>query len=340
MLSPRQEAILRKVVESFLVTGQPVASRTLAADPDLDCAPSTVRYELAQLEEHGLLAHPHTSAGRMPTDAGHRYVVDRMLAEPVELVRRVELTPARRELEEALRLTTETLSEMTDLLAIASAPSFEHTTIRHVEVLTLQPSVVMVVVITSSGGVSKHVCAFDAPVDAGLLTWAGAYLNERVGGRTLGARTLQQRLADPTLSTSERAFVERLAPAFTELRAGGEDVLYVDGTSRLLGSHRFSDVAEINDLMAVLEERVALLELLRRALDERGMFVRIGGESGVPAMRSLAIVATGYGLAQRKLGTVSVIGPVAMDYAAAITSVRAVARELSRFVTDVYDSER
>ena len=233
-------------------------------------------------------------------------------------------------------MTTETLSEITNLLAVATAPAIDSATIRRIEVLTLQPSVVMVVIITSSGGVSKFVGAFESAIDSGLVTWAGEYLNERVGGLPLGARMLLGRLADPELGARERAFIDRLAPAFTELAGGGEDMLYVDGTSRLLGARRFADPAEAGELMALLEERVALLEVMRRALGEPGVYVRIGAENDVPGLQSLSVVASGYGLAQRKLGTVSVIGPVRMDYAVAIDTVRAVARELSRFVQDVY----
>jgi heat-inducible transcriptional repressor len=340
VISPRQEAILHKVVASYTATGQPVASKTLAADPDLASAPSTIRNELAQLEEQGLLAHPHTSAGRIPTDAGQRYVVDRLLASPPghALTAPVALSPTRRELDDALRVTTETLSEMTNLLAIASAPAVERATIHRVEVLTLQPGVVMVVVITSAGGVSKFLRTFEAPVDPGLVAWAGEYLNERVGGLPVGARMLGQRLADPELGPRERAFIDQLAGAFSDLAGGAEDVLYVDGTSRLLGAHRFTSLEEYGQLMALIEERVALMELLRRVLGERGVYVRIGHENDVPGLQSLAVVASGYGITQRKLGTVSVIGPVRMDYAVAIESVRAVAGQLSRFVQDVYDN--
>jgi heat-inducible transcriptional repressor len=338
MLTPRQEIILRKVVESYAATGQPVASKTLAADPSVAGGPSTIRYELASLEACGLLAHPHTSAGRLPTDAGQRYLVDRLLAAPEQrgAVAALDLTHVRRELDDALRVTTETLSEITNLLAVATAPALDSATIRRIEVLTLQPNVVMVVIITSSGGVSKYVGAFDAAIDSGLVTWAGEYLNERVGGLPLGARMLLGRLADPGLTIRERAFIDRLGPAFTELAGGGEDVLYVDGTARLLGAQRFSDPGEAGELIALLEERVALLEVLRRAISQPGMYVRIGAENDVPGLQTLSVVASGYGLAQRKLGTISLIGPVRMDYAAAIDCVRAGARELSRFVQDVY----
>lgn len=338
MLTPRQELILRKVVEDYLHSGQPVASKTIAADPSLDCGSSTVRNELALLEEHDLLAHPHTSAGRVPTDAGHRYVVDMMLdaGKGLSPVRPLALSLTRREIEEAMRVTSVAISRVTSLLAVVSAPSLNTATIRHVEVLALQPEVVMVVVITSTGGVSKLLTTFDGPVDQGLIGWAGEYLNERLVGYGLGARMLSKRLEDPSLGASEHSFVDRLAPAFGSLAAETEDTLYVDGTAHLLSDGRLHDAIQINELMGLLERRVALLGVLRSALGEQDVYVRIGRENEIPAMRSLAFVAAGYGLARRKLGTVSVIGPVHMDYAGAIATVREAAHELSRFVEDAY----
>ena len=179
-----------------------------------------------------MLAHPHTSAGRVPTDAGYRYYVDRLL--PAAPREELGLSLVRREVDEAMRVTTETLSQVTNLLAIVSAPPIGTTTIRHIEVLLLQPQVLMVVVITSTGGVSKKLFTFDRPVDPGLADWAGSYLNERLVGMGLGARMLGSRLNDPSLSASERAFVAELAPAFIELAETAEDTLYVDGAHRLL----------------------------------------------------------------------------------------------------------
>lgn len=339
MLTPRQERILCKVVDDYRRSGQPVASRTIAADPELDCGPSTVRNELAILEERGLLAHPHVSAGRIPTEAAHRYVVDRMLtsehALPVPRPR-LELSLIRREIDQAMRTTTETLSQMTNLLAVVSAPSINTATIRRVEVLALQPQVVLVVVITSTGGVSKMLATFDRVVDPGLVAWAGEYLNERLIGLGLGSRMLQQRLMDASLSPVETAFLQRYAPAFGDLSHEGEEALYVEGTARLFETVQTADSGQANALVELLERRVALLNVLRTALGEPGVYVRIGNENELPAMRSLAVVASGYGMAQRKLGTVSVIGPVRMDYAGAIATVREAAHELSRFVEDAY----
>ena len=336
VLTPRQELILQKVVLAYQATVLPVPSRTLAADPELEAGPSTVRHELAQLEEHGLLAHPHTSAGRVPTDSGYRYFVDRLLP-ATQGSSSLDLELTRREVDEAMRVTTETLSQVTNLLAIVSAPPLQTATIRHVEVLPLQPQIVMVVIITSTGGVSKRVLTFEQPVDSGLIGWASEFLNEALAGIGLGARMLHAKLIDPTLPATERAFVDRLAPAFTELAETAEHSLYVDGAARLLSEHRFQDLTQINALMAMLEGRVTLLHMLRVALDARDVLVRIGAENESPALRSLALVAAGYGLPRRRLGTVSLIGPVAMDYGATIGVVREAAHQLSRFIEDIYD---
>ncbi len=246
VLTPRQEQILCKVVEGYLHSGQPVASKTIAADPSLDCGPSTVRNELALLEEHELLAHPHTSAGRVPTDAGHRYVVDMMLGagKSIPPVRPLALSLTRREIEEAMRETSEAISRVTSLLAVVSAPSLNTATIRHVEVLALQPEVVMVLLITSTGGVSKLLTTFESPVDQGLVGWAGEYLNERLVGYGLGARMLSKRLEDASLGASEHTFVGRLASAFGGLVAETEDTLYVEGTAHLLADRRLRDRSE------------------------------------------------------------------------------------------------
>jgi heat-inducible transcriptional repressor len=338
VLTPRQELLLGKVVDGFNATNQPVGSKALAADPEVKCGPSTIRNELAVLEECGLVAHPHTSAGRVPTDAGYRYFVDRLLPVKREGKAELQLSLVRREVDEAMRVTAETLSQVTNLLAIVTAPPIATTTLRHVEVLPLQPQVLMVVVITSTGGVSKRVFTFDRAIDPGLADWAAAYLNEQLVGMGIGSRMLQAKLSDPGLHPTERGFIAQLAPAFTELAMTAESTLYVDGAARLLSEHRFQDLSQLNELLDALERRVSLLGVLSQALDERDIYVRIGGENEMPALRSLSLVAGNYGLPQRNLGTVSVIGPTRMNYARAIMTVREAALQLSRFVEDIYEA--
>ncbi len=305
---------------------------------EIDASASTVRYELAELESRGLLNHPHTSAGRVPTDAGYRLYADLLLQQPLGSARLpVDLSATRSEIDTALRTTTEMLSHVTSLLALVTAPPLETTEIRRVEVLLLQAQVVMVVVITSTGGVTKKIFPFAAAVDPKLVEWAGEFLNEQLGGVRAGTRALQTRLDEPGLGLVERQLIDALRPAFTELVEGGEQMLYVGGAARLLEEMRFADVAEINGLMRILEERMDLLEMLRGALDSRRLYIRVGSDTGVPHMHALAMVAANYGLVTQNLGTVSLIGPMRMDYASAIRSVRGAAAALSTFVEDMYE---
>jgi heat-inducible transcriptional repressor len=333
-LSERQRELLLKTLEIYISTSAPVGSHALSEE--VDASSSTIRAELAHLESLGLLGHPHTSAGRVPTDAGYRYYVDQLLPAAPQRAEDMRLELVRREVDEAMRMTTETLSQVNNLLAIVSAPPIATTTIRHIEVLALQPQILMVVVITSTGGVSKRVFTFGRPVDPGLADWAGSYLNEQLVGMGLGARMLHNKLADPSLPATERAFIAELAPAFTELAATADDTLYVDGAHRLVSEYRFQDVSQLNALMELLERRVSMLGVLTAALQTRDVYVRIGHENPEPALRSLSLVAANYGLPQRNLGTVSVIGPTRMDYAFAISTVREAAHQLSRFVEDLY----
>jgi heat-inducible transcriptional repressor len=338
-MTPRQSFILRKVVEAHVERDQPVGSKWIAEQADVPWGPSTVRGELARLEEVGLLEHPHTSAGRVPTDRGYRAYVDSILAGgKLPIPRRpLELSTMRREVDEAMRATTEQLSQVTNLLALVTAPPIETATIRRVEVLLLQPQVAMVVVITSTGGVTKRVISYDEPLDPGLVDWAGSYLNEALGGLDVGSRMLRARLEDADLSEPERAFLATLAPAFTELEHTAESNLFMDGAARLLAEHRADELSQIGALLEVLEHRRALLGVLRQSLAEPSVYLRIGAENATPELRSLSLVAANYGLARRNLGAVSVIGPLRMDYPKAIISVRQAARELSRFVAEVYD---
>jgi heat-inducible transcriptional repressor len=339
-LTARQREILRRVVEEYVSTGQPVGSRTLVERSAMSVSSSTVRNELAALEERGLLMHPHTSAGRIPTETGYRVFADDLLehVEPEQGEFPLDLSAAQSEIEAALQATTEMLSQVNRLLALVSAPPLEATTVKHVEVLMLQPQLVMVVVITSAGGVTKRLAHFDEHVDPGLAGWAAEYLNETVAGLQLGTTLLRRRFEDPGLSPRERAFLDTLRPAFTELLAP-EQRLYVGGAADLLEEVRGEELASYRRLLELLEKRAAMLEVLGGSIDSRRPFVRMGADLESFALYNVALVGAAYGLVHRSLGAVSLIGPVRMDYEKAIRSVRSAAAELSRFVESVFEED-
>lgn len=242
MLSGRQELILRLVVDAYLASAKPVPSKGIAERPEVEWGASTVRAELAALETAGYLTHPHTSAGRVPTDLGYRRYVDLMLASggpPADVGVALQLSRLRREIDEAMRETTSALAQVTDLMALVTAPPLGET-------------------------------------------------------------------------------------------------LYVHGVSRLLSAEHLADLPHVDELMGALEGRAAVLGVLHSALEERSVFCWIGGENPQPELRSVSVVGANYGLAHRNLGSVGVLGPLRMDYATAIASVRDAARELSRYCETVY----
>jgi heat-inducible transcriptional repressor len=337
-LSARKREILRRVVEEYVATGQPVGSRTLVERAGVAVSPSTVRHELAELEALGLLTHPHTSAGRVPTEAGYRVYTDDLVGslEPRPASFSLDLRDMRNELEQALQSTTETLSQATRLLALVSAPSLEAATVRHVEVILLHPRTVMVVLIASTGSVTKRAFELEEPIDPGLANWAREYLNEQVGGLRLGTSLVRRRFEDPKLSARERAFLELIRPVFLDLVAEGTR-LYVGGAAGLLGEARAQELEACQHLLELLERRASILELLSEALDPRRTVVRVGSEVEGGQLHDVSYVGATYGLANRSLGAVGLLGPLRMDYENAIRSVRAAAFELSRFVEDVYE---
>ena len=339
-LSNRQLGLLQHVVEEYVSTGQPVGSRTLVERAALAVSPSTVRSELAELERAGLLTHPHTSAGRVPTERGYRVYVDELLSRPEVRPASfpLDLGEARTEIEGALQATSEMLSQVTRLLALVSAPRLEAATIRHVEVLLLQPNVVMVVVILSTGSVTKLRYTFADPVDPGVVAWAAEYGEDQLVGLRLGSRALRRVFDDPALGDRERAFLAAIRSVFDEA-SSDERQLFVGGTAGLLDELRAEEIGAYRSLMEALEKRVALLDVLAQRLDPRRPFARVGEELEQPSLRDLALVGATYGLAHQTLGAVSLVGPLRMDYEKALRSVRSAAHELSRFVTEAYEDD-
>ena len=337
-LTARQRDLLARVIDEYSATGRPVGSRSLVESAGLSVSPSTVRNELAELEARGLLTHPHTSAGRVPTEQAYRLHADELLArqEPRPGSFPLDLSELRREIDSALETTSEVLSRVTHMLALVSAPPLQTTTVRHVEIVLLNPRTVMAVVITSTGGVAKRLVDFDQPVDPGLANWGREYLNERLAGLRLGTSAVRRALEEPSLSPAERRFLATVRPVFTDVLQS-EQRLYLGGTAELLEDARDDELDLYRDVLVTLERRAALLELLGVALDPLRTWVRVGGELDHPALQDAALVGSTYGLTNRALGAVGLLGPVRMDYDKAIRSVRAAAQELSRFVEGVYE---
>ena len=284
-LTQRQGEILRLVVEEYVATGPAGRVEGLVERSGLGVSPSTVRSELAELEALGLLTHPHTSAGRVPTEHGYRFFADRLLErlEPRPPSFPLQLADARSELEAALQSTTDMLSQVTRLLALVSAPAVETATVRHVEVLLLQPQVVMTVLITSAGSVTKR-CSRSSPRRSRARRMGGRVPQRAVVGVRLGSQALRQRLEDPALSAVERAFLDVLRPVL-DAPAAEEQRVFVGGAAGLLDDVSAEEMRAYRGLLELLERRRTLLDVVAAALDSRRPFVRVGDELGNPALQ-------------------------------------------------------
>lgn len=347
-LTERQEQILRAVVEHHHATGRPVGSRALVEAGVVTASPSTVRAELGRLEELGLLEHPHTSAGRVPTDLGYRTYVDRLLAgdrcRPSRAQLPIVAAVGATRIDDALQETTQALAEATGLLAVITAPRVGGAVIRHVEVLQLQATMLVVVVITAAGDVVRHVVHTQDPIDRGLVDWVGQYLDEQVVGMSPGQSTLRQRLLRRDLPATEQAMLALVAPAFAALaEEEGHDV-HVGGSAVLL-AELGDEVRRVVNLIAMLDERRRLLGALRplarvgiasTPAANQAVGVRIGGENEIPELQRLSVIGASYGASSRPLGMVGVIGPRAMDYLSAVRAVHAVSDGLSGLAASVY----
>jgi heat-inducible transcriptional repressor len=346
-LTERQRTILNAVIERYVGTGAPVPSKGVVGAAGLQVSSSTVRNEFAVLEEQGYLTHPHTSAGRIPTDMGYREFVNQLMSggsahmlgrTASGAVSTMSKEGLGGEVETALRQITETMSRATNLLALALAPRVSGARLCHVELLTLHANQLMYVFIVSTGGVMKGVIDLPGPIDPGTVDWARTYLNETLNDHTLTIRLIRRVLENPELSPREAQFLGVLAPAFAKLvDEQYQEEMFVGGASRLMAESQLQDVSSLRDLLSLLEERFMLLRVLRAALGTGAVVVRIGSEHEATALQPFSIVAASYGLPQRRLGTVSLVGPTRMDYETAICTVRETAQLLSELVGDRYE---
>lgn len=340
-LTQRQHAILDMVADRYIRTGAPVSSKDVASAARFKVSPSTIRNEFSVLEEQGYLTHLHTSGGRQPTNEGFRDFVSRLLQ--LNRGREAGAVPVdpsglAKEVEVALQQTSEALSEATNLLALVVAPRVSGARVRHIELLLLQPTLLMVVFILSTGKVSKRVLDFAGPADQGMVEWARMYLNELISGRMVTERLVRRTLENSEVTPRERDFLRLLRPAMEGLLdEQSEEALYVGGAARLLAESRFQDLGELREVLQLLEERYQLLRSLRAVLPNGRVVVKIGEDLEPVSLRHFALVTASYGLPQRSLGAVSVLGPVRMDYESAISTVRGTAQLLSAFLEDRYE---
>jgi heat-inducible transcriptional repressor len=337
-LDERKAAILHAIVAQYVRTGEPVGSKTIVEHFPLKVSSATVRNEMSALEGSGYIFQPHTSAGRVPTDTGYRYYVDRFAGEgklPATHERRIRsfFGEPHWELEEALRKTAALLSELTDHAAVVFAPALDRSVVRHVELVNIGHERVMVVLVTDTGRVENHVVRVPENVEV-HLDQAVEMLNRIVSGELLENACQALRASIERFPLEMRELAERVAVILEEEVVEERDRVFLDGTSTMVDEQKFQDLETVRQVIEALEHRRVLFELVADALAVQRVSVRIGSENLIEEMQSCSVIATSYGPGGSALGSLGVVGPTRMDYSHTIATVHEVASYLGRMLTE------
>nr|WP_233153406.1 heat-inducible transcriptional repressor HrcA [Kineosporia sp. R_H_3] len=333
----RRLAVLRAIVEDYVQTHEPVGSKALVERHSLGVSPATIRNDMAALEEDGLIAQPHTSAGRVPTDKGYRLFVDKLQSvKPLSAAEKKAiqtLLDGAVDLDDVIDRTVRTLATLTRQVAVVQYPSLTRSTVRHVELVPIGGPRLLVVLITNTGRVEQRVVEVGAEPNEALLGEVRARLNAAVIGKRLTDVASLVATLPEQFGAEDRELVRTVLEAIEDsLAIEREERIVLAGTANLARSGT-DFVGSIGPVLEVLEQQVVLLKLLSEmAEDASGVGVLIGHETAHAGLSEAAVVASGYGGQGEPLARLAVLGPTRMDYPTTIAAVRAVARYVSRIL--------
>lgn len=336
-IEERKLEVLRAIVEDYISTNEPVGSKTLVDRHNLGVSSATIRNDMAALEEEGLIAQPHTSAGRVPTDAGYRVFVDRLTEiKPLSSAEKRAIAAFLEgavDLDDVLHRAVRALAQLTRNVAVVQYPTLARSRIRHVELVMISTTRLMLVLITDTGRVEQRLVDLAAPVADDDVYDLRATLNAKLRDRTLSETPEIVSDLPDQVSPKLRGLLATLSSVLLEvLVEPTSDRIVMGGTANL--SQQTVDFPAIRPVLEALEEQVVLLRLLDQSVSSSKVLVRIGNETQVEGLSAASVVSTGYGLHGAAVGAVGVLGPRRMDYAHTMARVAAVARYVGNLLED------
>jgi heat-inducible transcriptional repressor len=342
-LDLRAQAILRAVIEEYVTTAIPVGSQALVDRYRLGVSSATVRNILAELELAGLLDHPHTSAGRIPTDAGYRWYVESIidaapLPEVEQLMIRHQFGQVEFASEHWFRLAASTIASLTHAAGLATAAKPAATRVRRVDLVSLNERMASLVVVLREGAIKQALVSLSAPEDQANLTSVAGILNEIVHDAT--ADLIERRLASldsagPHAELARRVG-ERIVRVLREYDRTSVEEVFSDGLLNVMGAPEFAHSEKLRRVFTVLENRAYLGQLVGNVAETGRVTVFIGEENEAPDMREVALVLAPYGSPDVAIGLVGVLGPTRLAYPEAIGTVRFVSGLMNELVDHLY----
>ena len=331
MLDERKLAVLRAIVEDYVSTTEPVGSKSLVDRHGLDVSPATIRNDMAILEEQGYIAQPHTSAGRIPTDKGYRLFVDRLSSvKPMSSAERRAIETflaGAYSLDEVVARTVRLLTRLTQQVAVVQYPLLSKSEVRHIELVSVTPRRVLLVLITDTGRVEQAMVDLPDEADPESITHLRAVLNACLDGHKLtDAANKVAGLAD-RIPVSERQNASAVFSVLLDSLAERHEERIVFGGTANLAAPDFS--TGLRDVLEALEEQVVLMRLLGESASPSALTVRIGAETG---LEGTSVVSAAYGAGGQAVAKLGVLGPTRMDYPGTMGAVRAVARYVGRIL--------
>jgi heat-inducible transcriptional repressor len=336
-MEDRKQAILRAVVHEFTTSALPVGSQALQSRYFVNLSSATIRSELAELSDLGYLTQPHTSAGRMPTDSGYRYFVDFLMdlekvPERVSAFITEELRTAPNDVQGMVEKVAMTVAAVTQNASVASAPHGSQARIKHLDLVSLEPKEVLLILLLEGNLLRQQVVNVSQPASQAQLTKIGGRFNAGLTGR--GSDEVRGQYETAALGL-EKELLGRVVNVLDLYEKGSEGLVVHDGVRNLVRQPEFAESSRLQQVLEVLEETRYLTILLRQLIGDSDLQIVIGSENSSSQLRGCAVVLTTYGPSNRLKGVLGVIGPTRLDYSQTVARLQAVARGASERMAEL-----
>lgn len=340
-MDERKRRILQAIIDDYIDTAEPIGSRTIARKHELGLSSATIRNEMADLEEMGYLAQPHTSSGRIPSDKGYRLYVDQLMqvheleTDDIEKIKSA-MEQRINELSQLIRQASAVLSRFTKYTSMAITPQMKTSTIKAVQVVPIEDGKAMVIVVTNAGIIRNRLVKISENVPADILIMVSNMINSKLTGLTIEKVNITLiRDLEKEIGISAETLLPILDGVADCINMIDNPEVYIEGTTNIFNHPEFRDMVKARDFMNILDEKASLCRMLFDSIESGGIVVRIGMENDISEIRECSLVTVNYNFADTFVGTIGIIGPTRMEYPKVISSMSLIRRLINKEVNRI-----